>query len=343
MRGSIGGTRRAFTLIELLVVISILTLLISLIMGGLSGARRRARLMQCTSNLKQHGMGMAGHAANERDRLPNAPEGNGEAGVGPRGRPAYKFAMDPESGPATNGWAFQGGLYTHLKFWTEDGANPDIQRSYLWDAYWIVLSPWLIEGEGIGALRDVFLSPSHTDRATNWSAWREWVQARRGDLGSPASEPRYSHDSGLSPFSVGSYRYTPTAYITRESFMSAESMLALDSERKVNPNRIVWNTSASIQFPSSKVMFWSYASYHDSRRGGVKSRWDLTPDMITLCAADGSARAVRPPMDVLATPQPDDAAGSWPIIGLYGSDWSDAHTPKTFYATCGGLAGRDLK
>lgn len=52
---------RAFTLIELLVVISIIALLIAILLPALGSARASARAIQCASNLRQMGVGVAAY------------------------------------------------------------------------------------------------------------------------------------------------------------------------------------------------------------------------------------------------------------------------------------------
>jgi len=63
--------RRGFTLIELLVVISIIGVLIGLLLPAVQAARRAARRMQCSSNMKNVGLGLQG-VLNTKNYYPNA-------------------------------------------------------------------------------------------------------------------------------------------------------------------------------------------------------------------------------------------------------------------------------
>lgn len=87
----------AFTLIELLVVISIISLLLSILLPAMSGARRSARAIACQAQLREIGTGFAFYTTDSEDWIPGSPIGSGAYIQG-------SFA----SGPATQRWDWMG-------------------------------------------------------------------------------------------------------------------------------------------------------------------------------------------------------------------------------------------
>jgi prepilin-type N-terminal cleavage/methylation domain-containing protein/prepilin-type processing-associated H-X9-DG protein len=88
---------RGFTLIELLVVIAIIAVLIALLLPAVQAAREAARRIQCTNNLKQLGLALAGY--------------EGTNGVLP---PSVVVARNG-SGYWSNGWSINGRLLPYLE------------------------------------------------------------------------------------------------------------------------------------------------------------------------------------------------------------------------------------
>ncbi len=74
------GRHRYFTLIELLVVIAIVAVLAALLLPALSEAKRQARLINCTSNLRQIGIATIAFASDHDGDLPWSRRSNGQPG-----------------------------------------------------------------------------------------------------------------------------------------------------------------------------------------------------------------------------------------------------------------------
>ncbi|MDR1280171.1 MAG: DUF1559 domain-containing protein [Opitutaceae bacterium] len=72
---SIHTSRTAFTLVELLVVIAIIGILAGIMIPATLAVRRKARDVECISNLRQIGTAIASYAAENKDCYPPNPYG----------------------------------------------------------------------------------------------------------------------------------------------------------------------------------------------------------------------------------------------------------------------------
>ena len=85
--------RRGFTLIELLVVIAIIALLMGILLPALRDARRAAKKLQCSSNMRSYALACGSFSLDYKDILP-AMYWRGGAGAPPEAHPSIfeKFA-----------------------------------------------------------------------------------------------------------------------------------------------------------------------------------------------------------------------------------------------------------
>ena len=86
------ANKMAFTLIELLVVMSIIAILVSLILPAMARAKKQARLLVCSSNLREIGHGLTMYAMDNKDHYPDK---EAVGGWKFRAAPGYKNPNDP--------------------------------------------------------------------------------------------------------------------------------------------------------------------------------------------------------------------------------------------------------
>jgi prepilin-type N-terminal cleavage/methylation domain-containing protein len=373
------GRRRGFTLVELLVVVSVIALLISILLPAVGQTRRQARILLCTSNVKQHGLGAQNYAAANDDVLPNSPvsPGSDDPAVaklyGPKGQPSFRFALP---GIVTNGFTWGNeGLRAFDGYTTGSQLNQLYmgEGSGLQGMYWVVMSEYMVDGQGLGAMQEIFISPGDPTTKADWNKLKTYVKTSGSGGGRGRFPEMRDVTSKAKDFiNTGSYRYVPCAVMDTSVFVM--------NPRTGQPTNARWNTfvstsnagfsdkywafepganfgdsgipvegennfynlakrnrSSTVAYPADKVLFFLRNSVHDPRY----SLWIETGATCPNVSADGSARALTPVRDALRA-EPQENAGAIFALGLaYGEDGFD-YFDTYFLFNYGGLKGRDL-
>ncbi|MBL0927386.1 MAG: hypothetical protein IBJ11_07020 [Phycisphaerales bacterium] len=336
------------TLVEVVVLVVVLSLAAALAMPALGQARRAAMNAQCQNNLGAQAKGFGNYAAANRSELPNAPVSPGGAGIdaiyGPKWQTQYYFAS--RALPLAAFDFPNPGIIT-----MQNPANNNALNSVTWNSmegpggYFMWLVPYMDEitqpKSKVAALSDVFLAPSDASGLANWAA------IRKGLLNGSAYPP-IRRNEWPSPYAgqfgafarLGSYRFASCAMLDYRLFLQDSPTTVFNVRiRPSNFSSVVRrNTLANIRVPSGKVLLWQWFT---SCTPDV-SHW-FEPNALTpVMLGDGSVRTIVPFLDGLpGKPEGPDFTG--PILSAsFIAQGGTVHYPLHFFATWGGLQGRDL-
>jgi hypothetical protein len=235
--------------------------------------------------------------------------------------------------------------------------------SLSYNGYWVVMSQYMTDQEGIAALTDVFYSPSDTQgKQVRDEKSRPWLETQKGKW------PGLGTALAKNNFRTPSYRYvvagvlTPAAMDVKDNgnpggtpeFYLDSTELSKDDYIKQGFYSYVRRLpSATVDYPSQKVMFFLEEAVHNPN----SLSWFEPGAICPVAMADGSARETVPDRDAIdgggggttdRAVARKEKAGSWVrvqyVVGHDGESGEDITVSYycPYIVTRGGARGRDL-
>ncbi len=332
---------RGFTLIELLVVVSIIAMLIALLLPAVGAARKEAYKSTDVQSMKQHAIGLNIYASQNNDTLPTPPKVSPtSAATSPYGRVgnmAWRFG--DEDFPTPAGFAFPDtfpSLYDIGGGEFSFNDNSIFSRQSMADAYWHVLAPYMVDGEGMGALQDIFYSAADSEGKRDRDRMIDELAQNSGEWSSVLNSV-----NDLNSEKGPSFRYA-TASMVDPNVMYQGGWYAnvnqrLDIQQTSFYRHVRRHPQASVRFPSQKGVFYMQEAFYNPQH----QFWFEPSVYSPVCMMDGSARISEVYNETIWW-DPDDITGVFIFFIIQDGENSDSYYPPTIMLNEGGILGRDL-
>ncbi len=338
------GIRRAFTLIELLVVIAIIALLIGILLPALGEARRSAQVLVSLANLRSMGQSQQVYASGNKDAWMNPFTPKTEVNI--PGTVGWEGILIPSRG-FPNHWAF------------------DTDNSLLFSAHWASLMLNYMADSASDLFSKAQFAPNDAE-----------VLKRSGEFFRDLAAGRIPGNDITTGIWDGSYWLSPTLWTNPGAYNVNAAVGIAPGIRVNNPAHWRRNRIDDVPFASAKVVTWERFDFSLKRRANGTMPQDRPPTWNQIDAtarfstADGSVDTIRirdlqkrttygndANLSLQAktelTPhglwnnqqeagQADLATYAMENDGLQNGENGTVAAPAYFFATRGGIKGRDL-